>query len=206
MKIIKDKNQLRNPIASKQLSADEVDEITTILKVEHERHGGIGLSANQIGLDVRACIIDVIEPLVLINPRITKKSDETVAYAEQCLSDDKSMKKPVKTVRHKTITIETDNLGTIEFGPSYVEGRPWKSADEFFSDKGLLECVCVQHEIDHLDGILMTDKSRRYSTTIIVPKKYGRNEKVMIQTPEGETEFMKYKKAIPFLEMGCTII
>ena len=63
---------------------------------------GLGLSANQIGLDVRACVINVKEPLVLINPRVTEVSKETVAYVEQCLSLDKTMRKPVKTVRRKS--------------------------------------------------------------------------------------------------------
>jgi peptide deformylase len=206
MKIIKDKATLRKPIETKKLSTNEVDTITKTLTEEHALHGGLGLSANQLGLDVRACIVNVIDPLVLINPRITKRSQETIAYAEQCLSDDKSLKKPVKTVRHKSVTVECDNLGTIEFTPNYVEGRNWKTAEEFYSDQGLLECVCVQHEIDHLDGILMTHSSRKYSATVIAEKKYGRNQRVMIKTPDGKTEFMKYKKAVPFLKMGCTII
>jgi peptide deformylase len=206
MKIIKDKTTLRKPIATKKLSTEEVEEITKILTDEHKLHGGLGLSANQLGLDVRACIVNVIDPLVLINPRITERSNETIAYAEQCLSDDKSFKKPVKTVRHKTVTVECDNLGVIEFSPTANALNPWKNSDDFFGDQGLLECVCVQHEIDHLDGILMTHSSRKYSTTVIAPKKYGRNERVMVQTQEGKTEFMKYKKALPFLEMGCTIL
>ena len=61
---------------------------------------------------------------------------------------------------------------------------------------------CRQHEIDHLDGKLITDVDRRYTETIIRTKKYGRNERVMIKLPNGETEFMKYKKAQPLLEQG----
>lgn len=206
MKIVKNTSILRKPLEAKELSIEVQEEITDLLERVLLVHGGIGLAANQIGSDIRACIINVIEPMVLINPKIVKRSQEMVAYAEQCLSDDKSMKKPVKTVRHKTVTVECDNLGLIEFGPEADVLNPWKNTNDFFNDRGMLECVCVQHEIDHLDGILMTHPSRKYSTTVYAPKKYGRNEKVMVKLPDGKVEFMKYKKAAPMLEHGCVIV
>ena len=52
------------------------------------------------------------------------------------------MRKPVKTVRHKSFTVECDNLGTVIFSPDSETGT-WKDSNEFFSDEGLLECVCV---------------------------------------------------------------
>ncbi len=82
----------------------------------------------------------------------------------------------------------------------------WKDANEFFEDLGLLECVVAQHEIDHLDGILITDSSRKYTTTYIAPKQYGRNEMVMVKLPDGKTEFIKYKKAQKLLELGAEIV
>ena len=63
-----------------------------------------------------------------------------------------------------------------------------------------------QHEIDHLNGILITDSSRRYTTTVRREKKYGRNERVMVKLQDGSTEFMKYKKAEPLLLVGCEIL
>ena len=203
MKLIKDSNKLRTPLVGKPMTQDEIDTISTTLLTELTKHGGIGLSANQIGLDVRACVINVKEPLVLINPRVTEVSKDTVAYVEQCLSLDKTIKKPIKTVRHKSFTVECDNLGTVIFSSDLNE---WKDSNEFFSDKGLLETVCAQHEIDHLNGILITDKVRRYTTTVTAVKKYGRNEMVMVKLPDGKTEFMKYKKALPLLSIGCEIL
>ena len=149
MKLIKNPNKLRKPLEKKPMSQEEIDKVSTILLKELTKHGGIGLSANQIGLDVCACVINVKEPLVLINPKVTEVSEGTVAYVEQCLSLDKTMRKPVKTVRHKSFTVETDNLGTVIFSPDSETGT-WENSDEFFSDEGLLECVCAQHEIDHL--------------------------------------------------------
>ena len=205
MKLIKDPKKLRGIVESKPMTQAEIDKVSTTLLTELKRHGGIGLSANQIGLDVRACVINVKEPLVLINPKVTEVSKDTVAYVEQCLSLDKTMRKPTKTVRHKSFTVECDNLGTVIFSPDNKESN-WKDSNEFFSEEGLLECVCAQHEIDHLDGILITDSMRRYTTTIVREKKYGRNERVMVKLPSGDTEFMKYKKAEPLLTQGAEIL
>ena len=204
MNLIKNPSKLKTPLVSKPMTQEEIDDISTKLLEGLTKFGGIGLSANQIGLDVRACVINVKEPLVLINPVVTEVSQDTVAYVEQCLSLDKTMKKPVKTVRHKSFTVECDNLGTVIFSPDQKE--PYKDSNEFFSDEGLLESVCAQHEIDHLNGILITDKIRRYTTTVTAPKKYGRNERVMVKLPNGDTEFMKYKKAEPMLNLGAEIL
>ena len=205
MRLVKEPNKLKKAIEPKSMNQQEIDEISTTLLQELKKHGGIGLSANQIGLDVRACVINVKEPLVLINPKVTQVSDDTIAYVEQCLSIPKSLRKPVKTLRHKSFTVECDNLGTVIFSPDNKESE-WKDSNEFFSDEGLLECVCAQHEIDHLDGVLITDSMRRYTTTIVREKKYGRNERVMVKLSNGDTEFMKYKKAEPLLTQGAEIL
>ena len=205
MRLVKEPNKLKKVIEPKSMNQQEIDEISTTLLQELKKHGGIGLSANQIGLDVRACVINVKEPLVLINPKVTQISDETVAYVEQCLSIPKSLRKPVKTLRHKSFTVECDNLGTVIFSPDNKESE-WKDSNEFFSDEGLLECVCAQHEIDHLNGVLITDSIRRYTTTITSTKKYGRNERVMVKLTDGSTQFMKYKKAQLLLSSGAEIL
>ena len=203
MRLIKDPSKLRTPLLPRPMSQTDIDTISDKLKKELEKHGGLGLSANQIGLTDRVCLVNVKEPLLLVNPRVIEASKETVAYVEQCLSLDKTMRKPVKTVRHKSFTVECDNLGTVIFSPDKTE---WKDSQEFFGDEGLLECVCAQHEIDHLNGILITDSSRRYTETIIRGKKYGRNERVMVKLSDGTTEFMKYKKAESLLSQGAEIL
>jgi peptide deformylase len=194
MKLIKDPSKLKSAIQPKPMSQEDIDDVTLKLLDGLKQFGGVGLAANQIGLNVRACVINVKEPLVLINPKVTDVSNETVAYVEQCLSIQKTMDKPVKTIRHKSITIECDNLGTVVFSAD-TDGQ-WKDSNEFFNDSGLLECVVAQHEIDHLNGILITDEKRRYTTTIFSTKKYNRNDMVMVKLPNGESEFMKYKKAL----------
>jgi peptide deformylase len=202
MTLIKNPLKLTKQIQPTQLTQEQIDDISVKLLEGLKLYGGIGLSANQIGLDVRACVINVVEPLVLINPRVVEVSQDTVAYVEQCLSIPKTMRKPIKTVRHKSITIECDNLGNVVFSPDNKIGN-WKDGEEFFQDSGLLECVCAQHEIDHLNGVLITDTISIYNKTYYAPKRYGRNEMVMVKLPNGETEFMKYKKAqlIPGVEV-----
>ena len=202
MKLIQDPSKLKTKIEPTPFTQEEVDEISVTLLQELKKHGGIGLSANQIGINKRACVINVKEPLVLINPRVAEVSEESVVYVEQCLSMPKTMRKPVQTVRFKTLTVECDNLGTVIFSPDSKE--EWKTSEEFYNDEGMLECVVAQHEIDHLEGRLITD--RRYTQTIIREKKYGRNERVMVKLSDGTTEFMKYKKAQPLLSQGAEIL
>ena len=202
MKLIQDPSKLKTKIEPTPFTQEEIDEISVTLLQELKRHGGIGLSANQIGINKRACVINVKEPLVLINPRVAEVSEESVVYVEQCLSMPKTMRKPVQTVRFKTLTVECDNLGTVLFSPDSKE--EWKTSEEFYNDEGMLECVVAQHEIDHLEGRLITD--RRYTQTITRGKKYGRNERVMVKLADGSTEFMKYKKAEPLLSQGAEIL
>lgn len=202
MKLIQDPNKLKTKIEPSPFTQQEIDEISVTLLQELKRHGGIGLSANQIGINKRACVINVKEPLVLINPRVAEVSEESVVYVEQCLSMPKTMRKPVQTVRFKTLTVECDNLGTVIFSPDSKE--EWKTSEEFYNDEGMLECVVAQHEIDHLEGRLITD--RKYTQTVIREKKYGRNERVMVKLSDGTTEFMKYKKAQPLLSQGAEIL
>jgi|TARA_Y100001958_G_C21241513_1_gene569393 peptide deformylase len=204
-KIVQNISELKKPLTSLPKNKDEQDVIAAALFTALKREKGYGLSANQIGIDKRVCVINTQDPLVLVNPRITNRSEEAVVYIESCLSLPKSMRKPVKTVRSTSITVETDNLGTIEFGPSEPD-KIGTEGHNYFGDEGLLECVVAQHEIDHLDGILITDSVRRYTQTIKTSKKYGRNERVMVKLSDGSTEFMKYKKAEPLLSQGAEIL
>ena len=205
IKIVTSKSELKKVVTNLPRNKEEQDVIGAALLTSLKREKGFGLSANQIGIDKRVCVVNIKDPLVLVNPRITNRSEEAVVYIESCLSIPKSMRKPVKTVRSTSVTVETDNLGTIEFTPD----EPKKIGAEghnYFGDEGLLECVVAQHEIDHLDGILITDEIRRYTQTITKKKKYGRNERVMVKLANGETEFMKYKKAESLLSEGAEIL
>ena len=204
-KIVTDKIKLKKPITDLPKNKSEEEVISAALFTALEKEKGFGLSANQIGVDKRMCVINIKEPMVLINPKIIKRSEEAVQYIESCLSLPKTMRKPKNTVRSVSITVETDNLGTVEFGPDEKD-KIGTEGHNYFGDEGLLECVVAQHEIDHLAGILITDSIRAYNIQRVSERKYGRNDKVMVKSPDGETDFMKYKKAVPLLEKGYQIV
>ena len=204
-KIVTDKIKLSKVVTDLPKNKTEEDVISAALFTALEKEKGFGLSANQIGVDKRMCVINIKEPMVLVNPKIVKRSEEAVQYIESCLSLPKTMRKPKNTVRSISITVETDNLGTVEFGPDEKD-KIGTDGHNYFADEGLLECVVAQHEIDHLDGILITDSIRAYNIQRVSEKKYGRNDKVMIKSPDGETDFVKYKKAVPLLEKGYQIV
>ena len=168
-------------------TVEEGEEIGAQLLTELSKsENGIGLAANQIGINKRVCVINVKEPLVLINPRISKQSEEQFMFAEGCLS---FPGKHVRTGRYVEVTVEADNhKGKLKF-----------SADsEDINDA--FECACVQHEIDHLDGITMFERSVT-PQPVRVPEKIGRNERVTI-TDGKETKELKWKKAQPLVESG----
>ena len=158
-----------------------------------KQEGGLGLSANQIGEDKSVCVVDVTNPFFLLNPVITKKQKEII-YKEGCLSIPDKM---ITTKRYQRIEVEADNVeGTMVFGPEKD-----KQVD---NDLLILESVCVQHEIDHLNGKTIYDREFKRESFRRTEVKIGRNEKVTI-TKDKETLTMKYKKVIPYLEKGWVI-
>ena len=204
-KIVTDTIKLKKVVTDLPKNKSEEEVLSAALFTALEKEKGFGLSANQIGVDKRMCVINIKEPMVLVNPKIVKRSEEAVQYIESCLSLPKTMRKPKNTVRSISITVDTDNLGTVEFGPDEKD-KIGTEGHNYFADEGLLECVVAQHEIDHLDGILIIDQIRAYNIQRVSEKKYGRNEKVMVKSPKGDTDFMKYKKAVPLLEKGYEIV
>ena len=190
--IIKDKIKLQEKCSP--VSIKEGEEIGVRLLHElRESENGIGLAANQIGIQKRVCVVNVKEPLVLINPKIVEKSKEQFIFPEGCLSFPDSK---IKTIRHESIVVEADNhQGKLSFSANS------KNIDDAF------ECVCVQHEIDHLNGITMFDREFKQEPIVKgknAPLKIGRNEKVTI-TKGSESKVMKYKKVQPMLEDGWTL-
>ena len=123
------------------------------------KHNGAGLAANQIYEPIRICIIEVLDnprykhlntiPLkILINPKvIIKKDTATFNSYEGCLS--------VPNLRGKVKRYNTINV-------TYYTMDAKKITENI---KGL-ESIVYQHEIDHLDGYLFTDKVEDNSTLV----------------------------------------
>ena len=189
--IIKDKNKLTTPCEVVSIKDGE-DIAANLLQELRQSESGIGLAANQIGINKRVCVVNIKEePLVLINPKIVETSKEQFVFPEGCLSfpDDK-----IKTVRYVSIVVEADNH---------------KNKLSFSADSpninDAFECVCVQHEIDHLDGITMFDREFKQVPIKREGRKIGRNEKVTISDGK-ESKVIKYKKAQTLLENGWNLV
>ena len=118
---------------------------------------GIGLAAIQVGEPVRVLVMDLSrgegprEPRFFVNPEILWASEETVPYEEGCLSVPDIWEDVERPAQIRAEYLDEDGrLRTLEA-------------------EGLL-ATCLQHEIDHLDGILFVDHLSRLKRTIALRK------------------------------------
>ena len=119
---------------------------------------GIGLAAPQVGVLDRLIVLDCVKegegdprPLVMFNPEIVAASDERSAYEEGCLSIPEQY---AEVTRPAEVTVRwTDRDGA-----------------ERQEDMAGLWAVCVQHEIDHLDGTLFIDRIGAMKRQLITRK------------------------------------
>jgi peptide deformylase len=118
---------------------------------------GIGLAGIQIGVPRRILVVDVSredeekQPQVLINPEIVKSSDERSVYEEGCLSIPEYY---AEVERPATVTVK------------HI-GRDGK--EHVVEADGLL-ATCLQHEIDHLNGVLFIDHISRLKREMVIKK------------------------------------
>ena len=123
---------------------------------------GIGLAAIQVGVPKRVLVIDLQEPKeeggepvkdprVFINPEIVTSSDQDVPYTEGCLSI-------------------PDQYADVD-RPDRIRAR-WldENGDAHEEDIDGLLAVCLQHEMDHLEGILFIDHLSRLKREMVLKK------------------------------------
>jgi peptide deformylase len=124
-----------NPIAK---SLDVTREIAQMFNLMHKANG-IGLAAPQVGIASRFFVMDIDDnPMVFINPEILSTSIEMSVMEEGCLSLPKLYAKVKR--------------------PSFIKMRAMNLKRQWFTIEATgLEAVCLQHEYDHLDGILFID-------------------------------------------------
>ena len=193
-----------NPLIKKKLKEVTVEEgmaiATKLFQILNKRGDGIGLAANQVGIDAQVAVVNVREPLVLINPKIVSK-ETPIDYYEGCLS---YPGKGVPTQRYRDIEIKTAQSES----NWYFSGAAENSEGKSVWDKGnmkqdqenrILESVCIQHEIDHLNGKVIMD--RRKNMIVRTEKKIGRNQLVTIKKGDA-VKVLKYKKIQSFLNDG----
>tara|TARA_B100000282_G_scaffold279698_1_gene240257 strand:- start:322 stop:828 length:507 start_codon:yes stop_codon:yes gene_type:complete len=147
-----------------------------LFDILNKRKDGVGLAANQVGIDAQVAVVNVREPLILINPKYIEKGNE-IPYFEGCLS---FQGKGVNTKRYDSVVIKTaqeDSNWYFSSAPNPSDGKSgWDKQQRNKNDQELrlLETVCIQHEIDHLNGMTIMD--RQMVTTITTETKIGRND------------------------------
>lgn len=133
------------------------------------KSNGIGLSANQVGLEARVFVMitqnlkEVYTPFALFNPKILQHSQEQEVGEEGCLSFP---------------------------GLFFKVKRPYKILVEFFdrdNNKHIIELEgidsrCFQHELDHLDGICFTDRISKFKLDLAVKKLRKQNGRAKQRT------------------------
>jgi peptide deformylase len=118
---------------------------------------GIGLAAIQVGEPLRMLVIDLSKeddpraPQVFVNPEVLASSDDRSTYEEGCLS-----------IPDYYAEVERPASVTVKYVD--IDGKPHEVAAE-----GLL-AVCLQHEIDHLNGVLFIDHISRLKREMVVKK------------------------------------
>ncbi len=118
---------------------------------------GIGLAAIQVGVAKRVVTMDLSkkednhEPQVFINPEIVWKSDETAKYEEGCLSIPEYYEEVERPKEVKVKYLDRDGK------PAEIEA------------KGLL-ATCLQHEIDHINGVLFIDHLSKLKRDRVIKK------------------------------------
>ena len=148
-------------LRQKSLLVAEVDEETQKLMddmlLTMYAAPGIGLAAIQVGVPKRIIVIDTSKndeekkPVFFVNPEIIWTSEKNVSYEEGCLS-----------VPGQFAEINRPDMCHIKFLDYYGKKKELKTS-------GLL-ATCIQHEIDHLEGILFIDYLSKLKKSMIVKK------------------------------------
>ena len=163
-KIITEPNKI---LRQKSLSVNKVDKeeqriMDDMLETMYDANG-IGLAAIQIGIPKRIIVLDISKnnqknnPMYFVNPIIKNKNIENSTYEEGCLSV-------------PNFFAEVDRPKKCD-----VEYLDYDGKKKLLNAEGLL-ATCIQHEMDHLEGILFIDYLSKLKKDIII-KKASKNKK-----------------------------
>ena len=162
-KILTEPNKLLRKVSSavEKVGNEERTLMDDMLETMYEAPG-IGLAAIQIGIPKRIIVMDIgrdekkKEPRYFVNPIIKNKHEEKSTYEEGCLS-----------VPNQFAEIERPNSCEVEY-------LDYHGNKQLLKAEGLL-ATCIQHEIDHLEGILFIDYLSKLKRSMII-KKLSKNK------------------------------
>ena len=146
--------QVSQPV--EQVGEPEKELMNDMLETMYAANG-IGLAAIQIGVPKRIIVMDLSKeenkklPMYFVNPIITKKNDEKITYEEGCLS-----------VPNQFAEIDRPSKCEVEY-------LDFNGNKQNLQAEGLL-ATCIQHEIDHLEGILFIDYLSKLKREMIIKK------------------------------------
>ena len=138
-------NSLREPSKEVHKVSQKIKNLVQDMLDTMYQQNGVGLAAPQIGENLRIFVIDVstqnepLNPQIFINPKIIKKSGAVVSY-EGCLSFPQAF---TNVRRYANVMVKAQDIN----GRSFV----------LEAKDGTLLSRCIQHEFDHLDGVLFID-------------------------------------------------
>jgi len=146
--------QISQPVAA--VGVDEKEIMNDMLDTMYEANG-LGLAAVQIGIPKRIIVMDIgrdknkKEPMYFVNPVIKNKNMEKSTYEEGCLS-----------LPNQFAEINRPNSCEVEY-LDYDGNKKLLKAEGLFA-------TCIQHEMDHLEGILFIDYLSKLKKSMIIKK------------------------------------
>ena len=146
--------QISTPV--EKVTKDEQTLMDDMLETMYHANG-IGLAAIQIGVPKRIIVMDIQKndekknPMYFVNPVIKNKNTDMATYEEGCLSVPNQF-------------AEVDRPATCE-----VEYLDYNGEKKILKANGLL-ATCIQHEMDHLEGILFIDYLSKLKKSMIIKK------------------------------------
>ena len=157
-KIITEPNKIlrQKSLSVKKVHKEDQQLMDDMLETMYDANG-IGLAAIQIGVPKRIIVMDISKndekknPMYFVNPIIKNKNSETSTYEEGCLSV-------------PNFFAEVDRPKKCD-----VEYLDYDGKKKILNAEGLL-ATCIQHEMDHLEGILFIDYLSKLKKTMIVKK------------------------------------
>ena len=164
-KILTEPNKLLRQISAPVEKVEETEQelMNDMLETMYAANG-IGLAAIQIGVPKRIIVMDLSKeenkkhPMYFVNPLIIKKNEEKTIYEEGCLS-----------VPNQFAEIQRSSKCEIEY-------LNFNGDKQNLEAEGLL-ATCIQHEMDHLEGILFIDYLSKLKKEMIIKKLFRQQSK-----------------------------